>query len=65
MSGKLQSLLGQSIVVENRPGAGGNIATEQVSRATPDGYVLLLGTIGALAINPRSIVTCPSIRCGI
>jgi tripartite-type tricarboxylate transporter receptor subunit TctC len=52
MSGKLQSLLGQSIVVENRPGAGGNIATELVSRATPDGYVLLLGTIGALAINP-------------
>jgi hypothetical protein len=52
MSGKLQSLLGQSIVIENRPGAGGNIATEQVSRATPDGYVLLLGTIGALAINP-------------
>ena len=52
MSAKLQSLLGQSIVIENRPGAGGNIATEAVSRAAPNGYTLLLGTIGALAINP-------------
>lgn len=52
MSAKLQSLLGQSIVIENRPGAGGNIATEAVSHAAPDGYTLLLGTIGALAINP-------------
>jgi tripartite-type tricarboxylate transporter receptor subunit TctC len=49
---KLQALLGQPIVVENRPGAGGNIATEQVARAVPDGYTLLLGTIGPLAINP-------------
>jgi tripartite-type tricarboxylate transporter receptor subunit TctC len=49
---KLQSLLGQSIVVDNRPGAGGNLATELVVRAQPDGYTLLMGTIGALAINP-------------
>ena len=52
MAPKLQALLGQPIVVENRAGAGGNLATEQVVRAAPDGYTLLMGTIGALAINP-------------
>jgi tripartite-type tricarboxylate transporter receptor subunit TctC len=49
---KLQSILGQPIVVDNRPGAGGNLATEAVVRAAPDGTTLLMGTIGALAINP-------------
>jgi tripartite-type tricarboxylate transporter receptor subunit TctC len=49
---KLQSILGQPIVVDNRPGAGGNLATEAVVRAAPDGATLLMGTIGALAINP-------------
>src|SRR3712207_8818669 len=52
MAPKLQALLGQPIVVENRAGAGGNLATEQVVRAAPDGYTLLMGTIAALAINP-------------
>ncbi len=52
MAPKLQALLGQPIVVENRAGAGGNLATEQVVRAAPDGYTLLMGTVGALAINP-------------
>jgi tripartite-type tricarboxylate transporter receptor subunit TctC len=49
---RLQALLGQPVVVENRPGAGGNIATEATARSAPDGYTLLLGTIGPLAINP-------------
>lgn len=52
MQPKLQQALGVSIVVDNRPGAGGNLATELVTRAAPDGYTLLMGTIGALAINP-------------
>jgi tripartite-type tricarboxylate transporter receptor subunit TctC len=42
VAGPLQESLGQSIVVENRPGSGGNIGTEAVARATPDGYTLLV-----------------------
>jgi len=49
---KLQQLLGTSIIIDNRPGAGGNLATEIAVRAAPDGYTLLMGTIAALAINP-------------
>jgi len=48
---KLQELLGQSVVVENKPGAGGNVATQQVKRATPDGYTLLVTSV-AYAVNP-------------
>jgi tripartite-type tricarboxylate transporter receptor subunit TctC len=49
---KLQQALGVSMVVDNRPGAGGNLATEIAVRAPADGYTLLMGTIAALAINP-------------
>ena len=49
---KLSDMFRQQFVVENRAGASGNIGTEQASRAAPDGYVLLMGTIGTLAINP-------------
>ena len=44
--------LGQPIVVENRPGAGGNIGAEACARATPNGYVICIGTISSHAINP-------------
>ncbi|WP_084112926.1 Bug family tripartite tricarboxylate transporter substrate binding protein [Belnapia moabensis] len=44
--------LGQPVVIENRAGAGGNLGTELVARAQPDGYSLLLGSNGALIINP-------------
>ena len=49
----LTQKLGQTVVVHNRPGAGGNIAQQQVNLSEPDGSTLLLGTIGSLVINPR------------
>ncbi len=59
MQPKLQQTLGVSVVVDNRPGAGGNLATELVTRAPADGYTLLMGTIGALAINPTLYKSLP------
>src|SRR5215510_11841854 len=44
--------LGQQIVVENRAGAGGTIATRQVAKSAPDGYTLVIGGTGTLAVNP-------------
>ena len=44
--------LGQNIIIDNRGGAGGNIGTEIVARATPDGYTLLMGVQSALVVNP-------------
>ena len=52
ISDKLSEALGQQIVVDNRGGAGGTIGTRAVARSTPDGYTILLGYTGTLAIGP-------------
>ncbi len=49
---KLTQAMGQSFVVENRPGASGNIGTAAAARATPDGYTLVMGASGTHAMNP-------------
>src|SRR5258708_5993751 len=48
---KLEQILGAPFVIDNRPGAGGNVAAEAVAHATPDGYTLLVGNNAILATN--------------
>lgn len=52
IASKLQDKTGQSFIVENRPGAGGAVGMSNVATAAPDGYTLIVGDVGAAAINP-------------
>jgi len=52
MSEEMGKGLGTSFVIENKPGGGGNIAMQEVARAAADGYTLIIGHVGSLAMNP-------------
>ena len=52
IAAKLGEILGQSVVVENKPGANGIIATEYVAKSAPDGYTMLMANLGPNALNP-------------
>jgi len=52
VAASLTNALGQSVYVDNKPGGAGNIAMEEIKRANPDGYTLMLGHVGTLAVNP-------------
>jgi tripartite-type tricarboxylate transporter receptor subunit TctC len=56
---KLAEAWGQPVVVDNRPGAGANIGTAEVARAAPDGYTLLIGSNGPIAINKALYANLP------
>lgn len=51
--------LGQAVMVDNKTGAGGNIATDFVARAEPDGYTMLLGSVGSLTVAPHLVAKLP------
>ena len=59
---RLSENLGQQFIVENKPGGGGNIAMQEVARAEPDGYTLMLGHVGSLAMNPPMFANNPAMK---
>jgi tripartite-type tricarboxylate transporter receptor subunit TctC len=59
LSEPLEQRLGQPVVIENRPGANGNVAGELVAKAAPDGYTLMVGADSLIAINPHLYAKIP------
>src|SRR5438874_8013562 len=59
---RLSESLGQSFLVENRPGASGNLALEAVAKAPPDGYTLLVGNVSTNAINENTFADVMQVR---
>lgn len=52
MAAEMEKSLGQPFVVDNKPGGGGNVAMQEVAKSDPDGYTLIIGHVGTLAVNP-------------
>ncbi|MDH0118138.1 tripartite tricarboxylate transporter substrate-binding protein [Rhizobium pusense] len=59
MASEMSKGLGQQIVVENKPGASGVVAMQDVARSDPDGYTIVLGHVGTLAVNPSMLPAYP------
>lgn len=59
IAAKMATYLGQSVVVENRPGAAGNIGTDFIAKATPDGHVIGIGNLAPLAVNKSMMPRMP------
>ena len=59
VANEMSKTLGQTMIVENKPGGAGNVAMQEVARAEPDGYTLILGHIGTLAVNPFMFAKLP------
>ena len=56
---EISKTLGQPVIVDNRPGAGGNLGTEMVAKAPADGYTLIMGAVGSFAVNPTLYAKLP------
>ncbi|MCY7386985.1 MAG: tripartite tricarboxylate transporter substrate binding protein [Burkholderiales bacterium] len=58
-AGEMGRILGQTVVVESKPGGAGNIAMQEVKGSAPDGYTIILGHVGTLAVNPAMFAKLP------
>jgi len=59
LAGEMSKTLGQTVFVDNKGGASGTIAMQEVARAAPDGYTIVLGHVGTLAVNPAMLARLP------
>src|SRR5437879_11720456 len=59
LSPRLSELLGQAVVIDNRPGATGTVAAGQVAKAAPDGYTIMMGHVSVNAIAPSLFANLP------
>jgi tripartite-type tricarboxylate transporter receptor subunit TctC len=60
LADKLQAVLGQPILIDYKSGAGGTVGAQEVMKAAPDGYTLMLANTGVMVINPACTASCPT-----